>query len=119
MDEINQKFKEYVTSTAFNFNLSKRMIEWLFYLRYCHKNPPKNKRQWEQQAYCLPKDTTTATSSALMERGLIEMKYTKEFPYENKCKHIVISKVGLKVCELLEFAGFIDKFAKPRKKKNA
>lgn len=99
-EKTNERFREYATSTAFNLNLSKNMIEWLFYLRatdkdyYCRIEYPRNFK------------LTVVTLRSLIDRGFVEMKMYSGPPYSSPVEIAFISNVGRKVCELLEYAGF-------------
>lgn len=103
---INKKFQAHVTSTAFHINLSKNMVDYLFYHREFDDLRQATSRDRAIHALNLPMNVTVATAHSLVARGLMEMVTCDEPPYLKPVQVLRISEVGRKMCELLEMAGF-------------
>lgn len=105
------EFSEYVTSTAFNLNLSKSMVSMILLMNYVEQANEDTSLAIVSSGFY-----NANTLKSLRSRGLIEWR-TEKVP-ENKKKPFgphtedttmtgpFVTEPGKVVCQLLEMAGF-------------
>lgn len=95
----NEKFKSYVTSTAFSLSLSRNMVEMLLWVEYINRDGS----QWIWHL-----SSHTGTKLSLERRGLIKVT-VRNVDIEGDSysrPEAELTEAGACLCQLLHLAGF-------------